>query len=104
MVQSHAEYVSLTFQEPAAAAFTLAPFTTPAAEAHYVSYPPDTLRSDFIAIGADEAVRVEHDQIVAVPTKMIRGLGYPVIFKGSHWWVENVDGDTIRYYRGPKAV
>lgn len=50
-----------------------------------------------------EAVRVENDRIVADPAKMIPGLGYPVAYKGRRWWVENVDGDTIRYYRGPKV-
>ena len=55
------------------------------------------------AVVAQEAVQVENDQIVADPSKMIPGLGYPVIFKGRRWWVENVDGDTIRFYRGPKA-
>lgn len=50
-----------------------------------------------------DAVRVEDDQIVATPSKMIQGLGYPVEFKGRRWWVENVDGDTIRYYKGPKT-
>lgn len=48
-------------------------------------------------------VRVENDRIVADPAKMIRGLGYPVTYKSRRWWVENVDGDLIRYYRGPKV-
>ena len=48
-------------------------------------------------------VQVLNDQIVVDPHKMIPGLGYPAVFKGRQWWVENVDGDTIRYYRGSKV-
>ncbi len=60
-------------------------------------------RFGIVDVLAPEAVRVENDRIVADPAKMIRGLGYPVAYKGRRWWVENVDGDTIRYSRGPKV-
>ena len=56
-----------------------------------------------VSLLAKEAVQVKNDQIIVDPSKMVQGLGYHVNFKGRLWWVENVDGDTIRYYRGPKV-
>lgn len=56
-----------------------------------------------IAGDIPEAVTVEGEQIVTDPSKMAIGLGYPVRYKNRQWWAVNVDGSTIRLYRGPKS-
>lgn len=59
--------------------------------------------ADWWVKGYAGVVRVEEGKIVADPAKMTLGLGYPVVHEGRHWWVVNVDGDLIRFYRGPKV-
>ena len=68
-----------------------------------VSDRPQQPRLGLISIAAQGAVHAHEGRIVADQSKMVHGLGYPVVFNGRHWWVENVYGDTIRYHKGPRA-
>lgn len=45
-----------------------------------------------------DAVKVETGRIVADPSKMVLGLGYPVRYQNRQWWIVNVDGVTMRLY------
>ena len=49
------------------------------------------------------AVHVEGGRIVTDPSKMVQGLGYPIRYKNHHWWVVNLDGATIRLFKGPRV-
>lgn len=60
-------------------------------------------RSDVVDFRAAEAVTVKNNQIVADPSKMIAGLGYPVVYQGRHWWVVKSEQGTLKYLRGNRA-
>ena len=102
MLQPSSAFSWIRMEGASVTAMSLPQFSTPASQVYDLGHPATTAHFTIIDLAARDAVRVENDQIIANPSKMIRGLGYPVVMAGRRWWVENIDGDTTRYYRGPK--
>ena len=97
---------NFNFRERRATTVSIELSGTVAAPDHPVSLSPSMVAlevSDLAYSESKHAVSIEGNKIVGDPSKMIRGIGYPVIYRGRQWWVVNVDGDLIRFYKGPKA-
>ena len=103
MAQQNIDYLRLSFVGASVTTVRLPQFEAPVSVTYDVSDRPQQPRLGMISIAAQGAVQAHEGRIVADPSKMVHGLGYPVVFNGRHWWVENVDGDTIRYHKGPRA-
>ena len=61
----------------------------------------DSLK-DLIAPYVCQAVSVRDNQIVAEPSTMITGLGYPIIYQGHEWWVIKTEKGTLKMLKGDK--
>lgn len=103
MVEEQAGYGRLQFHGPRSGIAVKGSFGGLAAQSTLLSWTFTPSRYSAVSVVATGAVTVENDRIVGDPARMAIGLGYPVVLKGRRWWVENVDGDTIRFYRGPKV-